>query len=456
MRQALSSAPGEAAYHCDLALPLRAREHYEDALQSLDRALAIEPGMRAALNIKASLLSFLGRGRAAADILETLAGLPSADASVHLRLGLARRNLGEMNAARTSLAKAIAITPDLSAAYWLLSTLSTASEAGNHIAQMERLLGASSDSQAEVELGFALAKEYEDLQSYEQAFEHLARANRLRRAQLSYDAEEERAFFAAIEDTFSGEFLAGLPGSGCSEPGPVFVVGMPRTGSTLLERILAGHTELGSAGELQVLEGLVLAEQRRKGVKFPQLARALNGDDLERLGQAYLAGSRPFRDASPLFIDKMPMNFLYVGLIRAILPAARVISIRRDPIDTCFSCYKQLFGAHYRFSYDLRELADYYRLYDRLMRHWESVLPGQILTLHYEDLVSDTENEARRALAFLGLEWQAACLDFQRAPDAVRTPSAVQVREAPHRRSIGRWRHYRQQLAPLIEALPSS
>ncbi len=450
LHEAISMSPDSAAYYCDLALPLRSQEKYQEALAALDQALTIDPAMAAALSIRASLLAFLGRGDAAADTLEKLCGLRPEDPDAWLRLALARRNLGDLSAARTSIEKALTLRPDFPAAYWILSSLVTATEASNHIPQMESLLHSCTDSHAQVELCFALAKEHEDLAQYERAFEYLARGNAQRRAQLDYDLEQDRQLFARIRASFQKEKPQDAEDV---DGGPIFVVGLPRTGSTLLERILTGHSDVSSAGELQIMERLVGFEERDRAQPFPDFVAGLTNSDLKRIGHSYIDKSQAFRGETKYFVDKMPLNFLYVGLILQALPAARIINMRRDPVDTCFSCYKQLFGAHYRFSYDLQELAAYYKLYDELMLHWQALAPGRIMDVHYEMLVRETEEEARRVFSFCDLPWEAACLEFQRASGTVNTPSAVQVRQAIHSQSVGRWRCYEKQLKPLARAL---
>jgi hypothetical protein len=261
---------------------------------------------------------------------------------------------------------------------------------------------------------------------------------------------------AAIEETFTAERLV-APAAGSDNNEAIFVVGMPRTGTTLIERILGSHSEVYSAGELGNFATVLMRELRAK-VSDPstprdELVRLSASIDRAALGDAYIESTRPFTGKTPRFIDKLPLNFLYVGLIRLALPNAKIISVRRHPLDTCYAIYKQLFVDAYPFSYDLEELARYYAAYDRLMRHWDTVLPDAVYTVRYEKLVDDFEPEVRRLLEYCGLGYEESCLRFHENRTASTTASTVQVRQPVYRSSVGNWRRYREQLAPLIAAL---
>ena len=303
-----------------------------------------------------------------------------------------------------------------------------------------------------VELHFALAKAYNDLKRYEPAFEHLQKGNAIKRRRVSYGEALDMEFSRAIAASFTSELFETRRGAGDPSDVPVFVVGMPRSGTTLVEQILASHPSVFGAGELMYMYRL--AESGHAGGNFPFDIASLPDDALRRFGGFYAARVRALAPQAKRIVDKLPANFRLVGLIRLALPNARIIHVRRDPLDTCFSCYSKLFSQNLDFTYDLGELGRYYKAYDKLMEHWRNVLPeGAMLEVQYEDLVSDFEPQARRLIAYCGLEWDDGCLSFHKTVRPVRTASAGQVRQPVFKTSIGRWRPYREHLRPLLDAL---
>jgi hypothetical protein len=268
--------------------------------------------------------------------------------------------------------------------------------------------------------------------------------------------ERDLETIRAIRNTFSGEVFADAS-DGNDNAEPIFILGMPRTGTTLVERILACHTEVFAAGELNNFAAQLMTMLRSqnidKKVSRDELVRLSAKLDFKRLGESYVNSTRPFTGKTPRFIDKMPLNYLYVGLIHLALPNARIINLQRDPMDTCYAIYKQLFVDAYPFSYDLEELAKYYVAYHQLMRHWSKVLPGVIHTVIYEHLVNDLEAETRQLLDFCGLDWQPQCLEFYASKEASTTASTVQVRQPVYQSSVGKWRNYEQQLQPVVDIL---
>jgi hypothetical protein len=309
-----------------------------------------------------------------------------------------------------------------------------------------------------MKLCFALAKELEDVRDYEASFRWLKRACDLRRRHMSYRVDNDLETIEGIIEVFSQQALAGAGGGfDCSDP--IFIVGLPRTGTTLVERILSSHSHVFSAGELNnFAQQLTRVAQQGAGGKLTrrELLQQSAQIDFHQLGRAYFDSTRHLRDESPHFIDKMPLNFLYCGLIHRALPRARIIHVTRSPMDACYAMYKRLFKGAYPMSYDLDDLGRYYLAYRKLMRHWHRTMPGVIYTLAYEDLVEDQEQSSRRLIEHCGLDWQEACLRFEENTSASATASASQVRQAIYRSSVGKWRHYATQLAPLREILQSS
>lgn len=366
-------------------------------------------------------------------------------------LALARFHAGDVAGAEANLDTLLGQVPASGHALHLRSTLRRQSETSNHVADLRaRLAAGFANPAARATCMFALAKELEDLGQADDSFSVLADAAALRRQTITYDAAAERASIDGVRATFTAEVMR-AESAGHEEAGAIFIVGMPRTGTTLLERMLGRHTEVKSAGELLDF-GQILATAARKCMQANPGKTLLEASlmiDFAAVGRAYMASAREAAAGSRMFIDKMPVNYIYCGLIRKALPNARIIHLVRDPMDSCYAVYKTLFNQAYYFSYDFDELAAYYTSYHQLMRHWHAVMAGEILDVQYEDLVTDTEGQARRILAWCGLDWQPAVLapwDNQ-APST--TASAAQVREPVYTSSVQKWRRYEAGLGPL-------
>lgn len=417
-RQAAATVPYSADAHNVLGQALQAAGRFDEALACFDKAARL-PGTvagAAAVN-RADLLAVTGRGdEAAAGYQQVLAADPG--------------NVSAW-AGRVDQKKYAAGDPE--------------------VAQMEALLsaGAVQGLNDRISLHFSLGKAYMDAGDSPRAFHHLGEGNRLKRATFTFDVEAAGRWMGEIAETFSPALLRSFEGAGASSDLPVFVLGMPRSGTTLMEQILASHPQIHGAGELRVLQSLV------SGIgDYPAAVAQLMPEDAARLGEAYLAQTAPLARGRRHVIDKMPANFMHVGLIRLILPNARIIHCRRDPVDTCLSCYTKLFAAEQRFAYDLAELGVFYRAYDALTAHWRAVLPqDRFLDVEYEAVVDDLEGQARRMLDFLGLPWDESCLSFHRSTRPVRTASLHQVRRPIYATSAGRWRKHADHLQPLLQAL---
>ena len=311
----------------------------------------------------------------------------------------------------------------------------------------------------QINLHFALAKAYADLRRHELAFRHLLAGNALKRRQTEYDEAVTLGKLARSRAVFTPELVGGLRGFGDPSRRPVFIVGMPRSGTTLVEQVLASHSQVFGAGELEHFSRAAASVCEPSGatVPYPEMLATITGERLRVLGTRYLASASavaPRAAAAERITDKMTANFRLVGLIHLALPGARIIHVRRDPADTCFSCFSKLFAGEQAFTYDLGELGRYYRAYEALMAHWRAILPPDaMLEVQYEELIADFEPQARRLLAHCGLEWEDACLAFHKTQRPVRTASATQVRQPIYRSSVGRWRPYEPWLGRLRNAL---
>ena len=308
-----------------------------------------------------------------------------------------------------------------------------------------------------IDLQFALGKAYEDLKQHERSFRHLLAGNKLKRAQIHYDEAEAMDYMQRIRAVFDAALCRAKAGGGEPAPTPVFIVGMPRSGTTLIEQIIASHPKAVGAGELFDFDNIVQSLTGLNGgaLSFPEVVATMSGEQLRQVGARYLAAVRALAPTAERVADKMPWNFHFPGLIHLALPNARIIHARRDPVDTCLSCFSILFeGAGNPFTYDLGELGRFYRAYDSLMAHWRAVLPpGLMLEVRYEEVVGELEKQARSIIAHCGLEWDDACLAFHATRRPVRTSSVAQVRKPIYHSSVGRWRPYRDQLRPLFEEL---
>jgi tetratricopeptide (TPR) repeat protein len=423
-RQALALKPDYAKAHSHLGVVLQDQGKLDDALANYRQALALKPDF----------------------------------AEAHNNLGHALRELGRLTEARHAYETAIELAPQKPGFYYGLAQMKRFAQGDTDLAAMEKLglEPVSLSAEDRIQLGFALGKAYRDLGDHERSFRHLLEGNSLKRQEIVYDEAATAGLFARIREVFTPELMREKRGLGDPSPAPVFIIGMPRSGTTLIEQILASHPKVFGAGELRHITNAAAKLSRPDGapVPFPEAVSCMGGEQLRRLGESYIAAIRALAPNAERITDKMPGNFRFAGLIHLVLPNARMIHARRDPIDTCLSCFSKLFGGNHPYCYDLAELGRYYRTYEALMAHWRKVLPPDVmLEVQYEEVTADPECQARRIVVHCGLEWEDACLLFHKNERPVRTASAVQVRQPIYRTSVGRWRPYEHLLGPLIEAL---
>jgi tetratricopeptide (TPR) repeat protein len=375
-------------------------------------------------------------------------------AELHVSLGHVLQTVGRTAEAVECYRHAAAVRPSFGDAYWSLANLKTYRFSPREIACMQEQEAALAATRVDrCHLCFALGKAFEDRHEYARSWQHYERGNALKRADSRYAREITDADIRRQTEVCTSKLFAARQGVGAPDRDPMFIVGMPRSGSTLVEQILASHSRVESTHELFDVQRLVIELQGRRSIAgdpgYPGLLPALAPDEFRVLGERYLGDTRAYRTSKPFFIDKMPNNFRHVGLIHLMLPNATIIDVRREPMACCFSNLKQLFAGGQEFTYSAEDVAHYYRRYLDLMRHWDEVLPRRILRVSYEDLVDDLEGNVRRILEWCGLEFEGSCVEFHKSKRSVRTPSAEQVRQPMFREGLLQWRHYERWLGPL-------
>lgn len=407
-----------------------------EAYGALEAGVKLAEGNANALEGLGAVFSMLGQHARALDLFHAAARIKPNNPQLLYNLAVAERMLGLLEEAERHCDQAVRRDPHFHLAYSLRSDLRHQTAGRNHIAELEGLIARTGGAEGEVLLRFALGKEYDDIGDYANAFRHFAAGAALKGRGSRYRVADDIAAIDRIVATNPSVHSA----NGFDGDDPIFIVGLPRSGTTLVERIVATHSRVRSAGEL----GAFPTELQRLGTGSPTA-----------LGRAYSQSARQFEElASGRFIDKFPDNYLHCGAIHAALPKARIIAVRRHPADSCFALFRTHFIGKYPFSYDLEDLADYYAAFDRLMAHWKTILPSDVfIEIAYEDLVSDLESQSRSILAFLDLPWEETVLRFHESRTASTTASAVQIRRPVYTSSVGKWRNYAAELQPLIARL---
>jgi tetratricopeptide (TPR) repeat protein len=451
---ALKKHPESATLLVQKALCLRDLRRMPEALVVAAHARPSAWHDPQALDALGAFYSLAGEQQRALESYDRLLTIAPNNPSTHLNRAAVRRFLGDLGGAECDYDRTIKAQPSDFEAYFNRSELRVQTSDRNHIRELDALLQRPISSwRGEVQLRYALAKEYEDVGEYPRAWEQLSRGAALRRRHLQYDV---RADLDAVERICSA-FPTTPPVEGYPSTEPIFVVGLPRSGTTLVERILSSHSMVSGAGELDhFAQALVAAVRRKTGredIPRKELIEHSARLDFRELGTDYVERTRPTTGLTPRFTDKMPLNYLYCALIRHALPKARVVHVARHPIAVCHAMYKTLFKQGYPFSYDLEETGKYYIAYRRLMKHWLETLPEFIYHISYERLIADQEGETRRLLEFCGLEWEDGCLAFERNPAPTTTASASQVRRALYNSSVSLWRHYSNELRSLQRQL---
>jgi tetratricopeptide (TPR) repeat protein len=456
-RRALSIEAKNDKIHLHLGSLLIDQNKIEEAVQAAERALALNPGNHDTINLMGRIAFTRGDLQQALIHFGRAIALNPDLADAYNNMGNALKELGRLAEAEAAFRKALELDPKLTGVFVNLADSKTFTADDPHLAAMQALEHQDGLSRTDrMHLSFALGKAYADLKDHARSFEHLMAGNAQKRAQVAYEEAATLRLFDRTEAVFTPELVAAKAGSGAASRVPIFILGMPRSGTTLVEQILASHRGVHGAGELKTLDDILTTVRGPDGrtIPYPEFVAAVDARALADIGARYAAALRKLAPRARHVTDKMPSNFFFAGIIHLALPNARIIHTVRDPVDTCISCFSKLFTAEQNHTYDLAELGRYHRRYQALMAHWHRVLPqGRILDVRYEDVVADLEGQARRILAHCGLDWDPHCLQFHRTERPVRTASATQVRQPIYRSAIGRGRVYEPYLQPLLAEL---
>ena len=454
----LSKVPTDSPCWHDLGLAHMALGRMGEAIDAFRSAISANPNWTDPWKYLGQAELLGGHAQESAQAFTSALGLDGSDAAAHVGLGIALSVLGQRDRAMAEFDRALQLNPSMVAAHYNRIGLKTYSRDDADLAKLEALAARADTLSRDdrILLYFAMGKAWADAGDSTRAFTHYHVANRLKRSTLSYSVDDDIARMDEIREVMTKQTLARFSGLGNPSEMPIFIIGMPRSGSTLIEQILASHPLVTGIGEISAFRDVLGRINDGTGavVQYPHVAQVLPPSMVARIGDLYLRLVGGRSEGRPRVADKFLGNSLYAGLIHAAFPNARIIHCGRDKVDTCLSCYTLLFGADQPFAYDMTELGRYWHAHDRLISHWREVLPSdRFLDLQYEDVVADIEPQVRRLLEFLGLHWDDQCLSFHANQRPVMTASAQQVRQPVSQSSVGRWKKHAGQIGPLLKAL---
>jgi len=433
---------------------------FKVAEQQVENLLLEQPENLSFKVAKANVLTGLGKVELAITLFEQVIEKDKEVAGFHLQLGHALKAKGDINKAIEAYQQAYHLQPSYGDAFWSLANTKTYRFSDEEIAKMQEQQNIEGLALVDkIQLHFATGKAFEDRKDYQQAFQAYQQGNQLQHDQNGFDITKIEQQVTEQIKYCTHELFKNLGHLGLNAADPIFIVGLPRAGSTLLEQILASHSQVDGTMELHNILGLAARlrgrnqNQENKESQYPKNLAEINQDYYKKFGQQFINETRVYREQAPLFIDKMPNNFLHIGLIKLILPNAKIIDARRNPMACCFSGFKQLFAEGQDFSYSLEDIGRYYQAYLKLMAHWHEVLPDFVLTVNHEDVVDDLEKQVRRMLKFCGLPFEQSCIDFHKTKRNIKTPSSEQVRQPIYKSATEQWQHFEQYLVPLKNVL---
>lgn len=456
LKRAVEKAPDYSLAWHDLFQVQQEQDKYEESIESANALIKLEPTSPRPIILLAAAYASSGDHERAIDLYDQAIEMAPGHVGAMCGKGNSCRTFGRADDAIAAFRKSIETNPLHAEPYWSLANLKTFKFEQKEVDDMVAMEGDDRISEeGQVQLNNALGHEFHNRKEYDRAFEYLDRCNDLRRAQEYYDPVENEELVSMMISTFTPEFISENADSGDPDDSPILIVGLPRSGSTLLEQILSSHSKVEGTFELRDLSKTTrsLPEFRQKGIRYPTNITQVEQSRYKELGAEYIERTRRYRSDLPYFTDKNPNNFMHIGFLGLTLPNAKVINAKRHPLDSCFGSFKQLFASGQSFTYDMIELGEYYLQYQRVMDHWHEVMPGKVLDVQYEDVVADTENQIRRILDHCGLNFEESCLNFHQSDRAVKTASSEQVRQPIYASSVHTWRHYEEHLGDLIEVL---
>ncbi len=463
LRQAVKVTPGFTRAWGDLCIALMEQQKFDDVIESAKRLIKLKPRSPEGHMWMANALSSAGNHKEAVESFDRALEIVPDLVGAMCGRGNACRTIGDHDGAVAAFRNSIETNPLHAEAYWSLANLKTFRFEDQEVEDMLALLDDERITpDGQVQLNNALGLEFDGRKEYRRSFEFIDSGNKIRRKQEFYDRIENEEKIDLTIDAFSQQFLDDNAGHGDPDAAPIFIIGLPRSGSTLLEQILSSHSLVDGTHELADLGAMIrnnpkLSRRQKyhpdESLRYPVTIAKLDADGFKGLGGEYIERTRRHRGDRPFFTDKNPNNFIHVGLLQLILPNAKIINARRHPLDSCYGSYKQLFAKGQPFTYDLVEIGEYYLQYQRIMDHWHEVLPGRVLDVQYEDVVADLEGQVERILEYCELEWEESCLKFHETDRSVKTASSEQVRQPIYASSVNTWRHYEPHLDVLIETL---
>ncbi len=463
LQQAVKVTPGFNRAWLDLCNVQMEQRKFDDLIESANRLIKLQPHSPQGHMWLGTASASAGHQLDAIESFDKVLDISPNHVGAMCGKGNASRTIGDQDGSVAAFRASIETDPLHAEAYWSLANLKTFRFEDQEVEDMLALLDDERITpEGQVQLNNALGLEFDGRKEYDRSFEFIDRGNKLRREQEFYDRIEFEEKIDMTIEAFSQQFLEDNASHGDPEPAPIFIIGLPRSGSTLLEQILSSHSQVDGTHELPDL-GAVIRSNRKlssrqkhhpdETSRYPKTIARLDANEFKRLGSEYIERTQRHRGDSPFFTDKNPNNFEHVGILQMILPNAKIINARRHPLDSCYGSYKQLFAQGQPFTYDLIEIGEYYLQYQRIMDHWHAVLPGKVLDVQYEEVVADLEGQVRRILEYCELEWEESCLRFHETDRSVKTASSEQVRRPIYTSSVNTWRHYEAHLGALIETL---
>ena len=456
LERAVELKPKFAGAWADLAETYTESEKFGEALDAVQRVIKLQPNMPFGHMIRGSILGKKDDHEGAINAFKEALEIEPEHIGSNMGLGNTLKTIGRYDEAVKSYKKCIEAQPLFSEAYWSLANLKTYSFDDDEIKNMEKHVQSQDltpASKAFFHIAIANAKEKQ--MKYGEAWYHFHTGNELRRTSEIYDSVTTQVTHDALIETFDEEFVNSTKGSGCQSDAPIFILGLPRSGSTLIEQILASHSRVEGTRELPDISllGRRLTKSKPPGVKYPDAVKHMTDEEKIEYGESYLETSKRYRTDKPRFIDKMPNNFAHIGFIKTILPNAKIINAKRHPLDSCVSSFKQLFYKGQSWSYDLFEIGEYYLEYQRMMDHWHSLYPGEIYDIQYENIVNNQEDESRALIQYCGLDWEDSCLRFYENKRSVNTASSEQVRQPIYKGAMYAWKNYESEIGALKDIL---